>query len=401
MFVVDFSDRVWPELFGGQPFTSDVKALENAISSVGAEGQTALYDAVYEGLERLRLGHRDKKALIIVSDGGDNASRRKYGEVLALARQSQAVIYAIGLIKESGAEEDPKILGRLCKDTGGLAFFPETAEMVTEISIRIAQDLRQQYTLGYTPEKEHQCRRVSQGTSKGFSTGPGQDASADPARLYGGWRETVCSSVQGARMISIFHPEVEHAHTIRGSLVVATSWGLMAGGILLLAYAGYVMTDASAYQAIEIRKFESPKPRVQPRMLAEGDVIGEIQVPRLGLKAIVVQGDSPRILRRAVGHVLKTALPGESGNVALAGHRDTFFRPLRQIRPGDLVTFDVPGQHFRYEVDSTRVVSLRDSRVLRTSTGRDLTLITCFPFSYVGPAPDRFIVHAREIGVLP
>jgi Ca-activated chloride channel homolog len=153
MFVVDFSDRVWPELFGGQPFTSDVKALENAISSVGAEGQTALYDAVYEGLERLRLGHRDQKALIIVSDGGDNASRRKYGEVLALARQSQAVIYAIGLIKESGAEEDPKILGRLCKDTGGLAFFPETAETVTEISIRIAQDLRQQYTLGYTPEK--------------------------------------------------------------------------------------------------------------------------------------------------------------------------------------------------------------------------------------------------------
>jgi sortase A len=202
-------------------------------------------------------------------------------------------------------------------------------------------------------------------------------------------------------MISVFHTQVEHAHPIRVSVVLAMSWILMAGGILSLAYAGYVMTEASAYQAIEIRKFENPKPRVQPRMLAEGDVIGEIQVPRLGLKAIVVQGDSPRILRRAVGHLLKTALPGESGNIALAGHRDTFFRPLRQIRPGDLVTFDVPGQHFRYEVDSTRVVSPREWRVLRTSTGRDLTLITCFPFSYVGPAPDRFIVHAREIGVLP
>ena len=92
MFVVDFSDRVWPELFGGQLFTNDVKALEHAVASVAAQGQTALYDAVYEGLERLRFGHRDKKALIIVSDGGDNASRRKYSEVLTLARQSQAVI---------------------------------------------------------------------------------------------------------------------------------------------------------------------------------------------------------------------------------------------------------------------------------------------------------------------
>ena len=152
MFVVDFSDRVWPELFGGQLFTSDPKALENAVASVAAEGQTALYDAVYEGLERLRLGHRDKKALIIVSDGGDNASRRRYSEVLMQARQSQALIYAIGLIRESGAEEDPKILGRLCKDTGGLAFFPESVATATEISLRIAQDLRQQYTIGYAPK---------------------------------------------------------------------------------------------------------------------------------------------------------------------------------------------------------------------------------------------------------
>lgn len=153
MFVVEFSDRVWLELFGGQPFTSDVGVLENAINSVAAEGQTALYDGVYEGLERLSLGHRNKKALIIVSDGGDNVSRRKYGEVLTLARQSQAVIYAIGLIKESGAEEDPRILKGLCKDTGGLAFFPDTVETVTDISVRIAQDLRQQYTVGYTPPK--------------------------------------------------------------------------------------------------------------------------------------------------------------------------------------------------------------------------------------------------------
>ena len=158
MFVVDFSDRVWPELFGGQPFTNDARVLENAVASVAAQGQTALYDAVYEGLERLRLGHRQKKALIIVSDGGDNASRRKYSEVLALARESQAMIYSIGLVGESGDEENPKILERLCKDTGGLAFFPRTVDMIPEISVRIAHDLRQQYTIGYAPENKIRAR---------------------------------------------------------------------------------------------------------------------------------------------------------------------------------------------------------------------------------------------------
>ena len=202
-------------------------------------------------------------------------------------------------------------------------------------------------------------------------------------------------------MTSIFAPTAADSLTARASIVLVISWILLAGGVLSLAYAGYVITEASAYQRIEIGKFENSKPMMQVRALAEGDVIGEIQVPRLGLKAMVVQGDSPRILRRAVGHVSRTALPGESGNVALAGHRDTFFRPLRQIRTGDIVTFDLPGRHFRYEVDSTRVVSPGERRVLRASTGRDLTLITCFPFSYVGPAPSRFIVHAREIGVSP
>lgn len=154
MFVVDFSDNVSVELPGGKPFTSNPRELAQAVSAVSAQGMTALYDAVAEGLEHLQLGRWDKKALVIVSDGGDNASRRKYADVLELAHRSQAMIYAIGLV---GAleEENPGILRRLCKDTGGLAFFPAEKESVTEVSETIARDLREQYTIGFIPEKRH------------------------------------------------------------------------------------------------------------------------------------------------------------------------------------------------------------------------------------------------------
>ncbi len=151
MFVVDFSDSVSMNLPGGKPFTSDPRELAKAVSAVSAQGMTALYDAVAEGLDHLQLGRSDKKALIIVSDGGDNASRRKYADILELARQSQAVIYAIGLVDEH-EEENPDVLRRLCKDTGGLAFFPTKGQSVSEISASIAQDLREQYTIGFTPQ---------------------------------------------------------------------------------------------------------------------------------------------------------------------------------------------------------------------------------------------------------
>lgn len=154
MFVVDFSDAVSVELPGGKPFTNNPRELAQAVSAVSARGMTALYDAVAEGLNHLQLGRWDKKALIIVSDGGDNASGRKYADVLKLAHGSQAVIYAIGLVGAS-EEENPDVLKRLCKDTGGLAFFPAEGQSVSDISAIIAHDLREQYTLGFTPEKRN------------------------------------------------------------------------------------------------------------------------------------------------------------------------------------------------------------------------------------------------------
>jgi Ca-activated chloride channel family protein len=152
MFVVDFNDNVSLESPAGKPFTHDAGELAHAVGAVSARGQTALYDAVYEGINHLQLAHRDKKALVVVSDGGDNASKHTLADVLALARRSQTVIYAIGLIGGASEEENPKVLRRLCDETGGIAFFPEAAESVSEVSTRIAEDLREQYTLGFTPE---------------------------------------------------------------------------------------------------------------------------------------------------------------------------------------------------------------------------------------------------------
>lgn len=152
MFVVDFNDDVLIELMKGKPFSSDPKDLEEAVKAVTARGRTALYDAVSEGLNHLQYGHLGKKALIIISDGGDNASHLKYSQVLAQARQSQTMIYAIGLVGAEDKEENPGLLRRLCKDTGGIAYFPGEGESVAKVSEEIARDLREQYSLGYAPQ---------------------------------------------------------------------------------------------------------------------------------------------------------------------------------------------------------------------------------------------------------
>lgn len=106
-------------------------------------------------------------------------------------------------------------------------------------------------------------------------------------------------------------------------------------------------------------------------------------------------------MRRAVGHLPETALPGEAGNVALAGHRDGLFRPLSNVRPGDTITLRMPDREFQYEVEWTAVVPPTAVRVIQPTPEPTLTLVTCFPFYYVGAAPERFVVRARKIAVAP
>jgi sortase A len=128
-------------------------------------------------------------------------------------------------------------------------------------------------------------------------------------------------------------------------------------------------------------------------------LIGRLQIPRLGVAAMVREGADERTLRQAVGHIPGTALPGKTGNVALAGHRDTFFRELRNIRRDDAIDLQTDHGTYRYVVDSTKIVGPREVGVLKASGGETLTLVTCYPFYYIGSAPKRFIVHAAQLAV--
>jgi sortase A len=128
-----------------------------------------------------------------------------------------------------------------------------------------------------------------------------------------------------------------------------------------------------------------------------GSPLGRIEISSIGLVAMIMEGVDGRTLRHAVGHIPRTPLPGQPGNVALAGHRDTFFRGLRNIHKADEITLTTLHGSYRYRVDWTQVVEPRDIKVLDATPGDSLTLVTCYPFYYVGPAPQRFIVRAQRI----
>jgi sortase A len=130
-------------------------------------------------------------------------------------------------------------------------------------------------------------------------------------------------------------------------------------------------------------------------------LLGRLEIPRLHVKVMVREGADESTLRRAVGHIPGTALPGNIGNVALAGHRDTFFRELRNIRKEDTIDLKTQDATYSYLVQSTKIVGPRDVGVLATSGGETLTLVTCYPFYYVGSAPKRFIVRATQVVSTP
>jgi VWFA-related protein len=156
MFVVNFNENVSFGLPDDMPFTNKTAQLEIALSRITADGMTALYDGVAAALDHVKKGNRDKKVLIVISDGGDNASKQNLDKVLAMAGQSDAIIYTIGIFDEDNPERNLRALKQLAKATGGEAFLPGSAKDVVPICRRIAYDIRNQYSITYQPTNKKQ-----------------------------------------------------------------------------------------------------------------------------------------------------------------------------------------------------------------------------------------------------
>jgi len=167
------------------------------------------------------------------------------------------------------------------------------------------------------------------------------------------------------------------------------------------AFAGRITSWLESRSSRQSVPSAVPSPRPAQPSVPNLSWVGRLSIPRLHLSAMVREGAGEDTLRVALGHIPGTALPGGSGNIGVAGHRDTLFRALRGIRQDDLIRFETLAGTYLYRVDATEVVTSRDVSVLRARHQSELTLVTCYPFFYVGAAPDRFIVKARQIVANP
>jgi sortase A len=199
---------------------------------------------------------------------------------------------------------------------------------------------------------------------------------------------------------------------VRGSSVKMLSYLLAIVGVLALGYCAITFVRASRFQNRELRRFakerqshprptgdvsQSATPQALTRPYPEaGSVIAFLSIPRLDVSTMVVEGSEERQLALGAGHIPGTALPGEGGNVGIAGHRDTFFRPLRFIRTGDRIDVITREREYAYRVVSTQIVGPADIHVLKPAAAETITLVTCYPFQYVGAAPQRFIVRGER-----
>lgn len=182
------------------------------------------------------------------------------------------------------------------------------------------------------------------------------------------------------------------------------SYTLMAGGMVLLFLGARDFFEArlgqtEAAQAFQNISLAKPSPFIKngaPTPKVElGEAIAKLVIPRLDVELYVVEGDGAAQLRRGPGHLAGTAMPGQDGNCIIAGHRDTHFRALRDIRKGDQIVLQTRAGKYTYLVKSTQVVAPSNSASLKPTTDAELHLITCYPFYYLGSAPKRFVVQAQ------
>ena len=187
-----------------------------------------------------------------------------------------------------------------------------------------------------------------------------------------------------------------------GKLIERCLWavGLLALGACALVWLHARLEQHLGNQELDRRIVSAEKTNQSPptkHAPAYDTVIGRIQIPRLALSAVVFEGTDSPVLEHGIGHLTASHLPGESGNVVFAGHRDTFFRALKNIQPHDLINVTTEEGTRRYVVQSTEIVNPDQTGVLHDTSRPTLTLITCYPFHYVGHAPKRFIVRCGEL----
>ena len=184
---------------------------------------------------------------------------------------------------------------------------------------------------------------------------------------------------------------------VRQFVSVLFEWLLAGIGIGCLGFYAFETVEARRFQAEQAVEFARAARAYAPVTVRAGRLLGMLDVPRLKLTAPVIEGDDEATLKRAAGHLPDTALPWELGNTAIAGHRDGLFRPLKDIKVGDEIRFRSSRDEFRYRVTGTAIVEPDDVSVLQPRGAASLTLITCYPFYYVGNAPNRFIVRAERV----
>ena len=195
---------------------------------------------------------------------------------------------------------------------------------------------------------------------------------------------------------------------------------LIAAGALALGFCVWALVSGALYQRIQKIRFAeqrsvedsgvaqyqaAPDTPVleEPRSLLAADprIIGELEIPRIGLDVMVREGIDDGTLRKAAGHVPSTGLPGQAGDFMVLGHRDTFFRPLHAVEEGDIVRMRTRRGQFAYRIDSVVVVDVEGLGVIQRASRNGITLVTCYPFDYIGPAPHRLVARGSAVPAAP
>ena len=292
MFVVNFNDRVSFGLPADVPFTDRQGQLQTALSGMRAIGQTSLYDGIAAALGHLRLGSRDKKVLILISDGGDNASKYNLAQVIDMAKHSSAIIYTIGIFDDQDGDQNPEVLRRFAKETGGEAFFPESSKEIIPICEQIAHDIREQYTLAYVPSIASWDGKYRAIEVKAEHTRPWTLVSQNSRRILHARKHSRRQPGYPAMM-----PATKQQSLVtRGRPFLR--WiqrFLFVTGALAVSYVALTVLYAKHYQeaagnTLEKQIYAQEKQNVSLTSvdIKEGDVLGLIEIPRLGVKITIL-----------------------------------------------------------------------------------------------------------------